>query len=45
MVDYATRWPEALAVPDVGTKTVSDSLLEVFSRLEFSHEILSDKGS
>lgn len=45
VVDYATRWPEAVAIPDINTETVADSLLEIFSRLGFPQEILSDKGS
>lgn len=44
-VDYATRWPEAVALPDITTERIADALLEMFSRVGFPKEILSDRGS
>jgi predicted DNA-binding protein (UPF0278 family) len=45
MVDYATRYPEAVALPSVETERVAEAMLEVFSRVGFPNEILSDNGS
>ena len=45
VVDYATRWPEAVALPDITTERIAESLLDIFSRLGFPQEILSDQGS
>ena len=44
-VDYATRWPEAIPLPDITTERVADALIGIFSRLGFPSEILSDRGS
>ena len=44
-VDYATRWPEAIPLKTITTEEVSEGLLEIFSRLGFPKEMLSDQGS
>ena len=45
LVDYATRWPEAIALKSITTSDVSEALLTIFSRLGFPREIFSDQGS
>ncbi|XP_053381689.1 uncharacterized protein LOC128549191 [Mercenaria mercenaria] len=45
VVDYATRYPEAVALPRIVTENVAEALLDIFSRVGFPSEILSDRGS
>ena len=45
IVDLATRYPEAIALPRIETEYVAEALMEVFSRLGVPNEILSDNGS
>ncbi|XP_053406591.1 uncharacterized protein LOC128559314 [Mercenaria mercenaria] len=45
VVDYATRYPEAVALPRIETENVAEALLDIFSRVGFPSEILSDRGS
>lgn len=35
LVDYATRFPEAVALPITETERVAEALLEIFSRVGF----------
>ena len=45
VVDFATRYPEAVALPKIETESVAEALLEVFSRVGFPKEMLSDRGT
>ena len=45
IIDYATRFPEAVALKNIDTITIAESLVEVFSRVGVPREILSDRGS
>ena len=45
IVDFATKYPEAVALPRIETERVAEALLDVFSRVGFLTEILSDKVS
>ena len=45
LVDYTTRYPEAIALPRIETEHVAEALVEIFSRMGVPQEILSDKGS
>ncbi|KAL8576640.1 hypothetical protein ACOMHN_025115 [Nucella lapillus] len=45
MVDYATRYPEAVALKRVETEVVAEGLVEVFSRVGVPSEVLSDRGT
>lgn len=45
LVDYATRYPEAVAISSIDTKTIADELLNIFCRVGLPDEILSDQGS
>ena len=44
LVDYATRYPEAKSLEKIDTETVARALVEIFSRVGFPGEILSDQG-
>ena len=43
IVDYATRYPEAVALQGIETTRVAEALFAVFCRIGFPSEILSDK--
>jgi len=43
--DYATRYPEAIPIPDIRTETVAQAMIEVFSRVGLPSEIIHDQGS
>ncbi len=45
MVDYATRYPEAVALKSIEAETVAEALVTMFSRVGIPEEILSDQGS
>jgi RNase H-like domain found in reverse transcriptase/Reverse transcriptase (RNA-dependent DNA polymerase)/Integrase zinc binding domain/Integrase core domain len=45
IVDYATRYPEAVALKDISTVTVAEALIDTFTRVGIPKEILSDQGS
>lgn len=42
LVDFATMFPEAVALPSVETERVAEALLEIFSRVGIPNEILTD---
>ncbi len=44
MVDYATRYPEAVALKYIDSERVAEALFEMFSRVGVPNEILSDMG-
>ena len=45
MMDYATRYPEAIALPSIETERVAEALVEMFSRVGIPDEMLTDCGS
>ena len=45
VVDYATRYPEAVPLASIDTETVAEALVSIFSRVGVPSEILSDLGS
>ncbi|XP_062572789.1 uncharacterized protein LOC134234761 [Saccostrea cucullata] len=45
LVDYATRFPQAKALPGIDTERVAEALLEMFSYTGIPEEILTDMGS
>ena len=45
MIDYATRYPEAVALPRIETERVAEALVEMFSRVGIPDEMLTDCGS
>jgi len=45
MVDYATRYPEAVALKNVEAETVAEALVTMFTRVGVPQEVLSDQGT
>ena len=45
MVDYATRYPEAIPLRAATAKAVARELMTLFSRVGIVREILTDQGS
>ncbi|XP_074609412.1 uncharacterized protein LOC141863662 [Acropora palmata] len=45
LVDYATRYPEAVPLKNIDTETVAEALVDIFRRLGIPQEILSDLGT
>ena len=45
IVDYATRYPEAVALFTIDTETVSEALLDIYSRVGVPKEVLTDMGT
>lgn len=45
IMDYATKYPEAIPLKRIDTKTVADALVQVFARLGIPRELLTDQGS
>ena len=44
VVDYATRYPEAVPLKDAKTETVANGIVSIFSRIGLPQEILTDQG-
>lgn len=44
IVDYATRYPEAIPLRSTSSKAVADALIQYFSRVGIPDEIVSDQG-
>ena len=42
LVDYATRYPEAVPLKNIDTETVAESFFDMYSRVEVPEEVLSD---
>ena len=45
LVDYATRYPEAVPLKNIETETVAKALQDMYSRLGISEEVLSNLGT
>ena len=45
LVDYATRYLEAVALPTIDTECVAEAFLDMFSRIGVPWEMLSDLGT
>ena len=45
MIDYATRYPEAVALPGIETERVAEAFVKMFSRVGIPDEMLTDCGS
>ena len=45
LVDYATRYPEAVPLKNIETETVAEALLDMYSRLGIPEEVLSNLGT
>lgn len=44
-MDYATRYPEAVALPSIEAERVAEELVEIYSRIGVPAEMLTDMGS
>jgi hypothetical protein len=44
IVDYATRYPEALPLRRTNLKAIADALIQYFCRVGFPEELVSDQG-
>lgn len=44
LVDYATRYPEAVPLQSIDTETAAVALVSIFSRVWVPSEILTDMG-
>ena len=44
VVDYATRYPEAVALRRIDTQTVAEALVDIYSRVGVPREVLTDQG-
>jgi len=45
MLDYATRYAEAVALKDIQAETVAEALVNMFTTVSVPKEILNDQGS
>jgi hypothetical protein len=45
IIDYATRYPEAIPLKSTNSRVVADALLEFFARVGIPEELVSDQGS
>ena len=45
LVDFATRYPEAVPLKNIDTETVAQAFVDIFNRLGVPEEILSDLGT
>ena len=45
VIDYATRYPEAVALKAIDTVTVAEALVEIYTRLGFPEQVQSDRGT
>ena len=45
LVDYSTRYPEAVPLPSIETTRVTEALVNVFTRMGVPREILTDQGA
>jgi hypothetical protein len=45
LVDYATRYPEAVPMKTIEAEAVAEALLGIYSRLGIPKEVLTDQGS
>ena len=45
LVDYATKYAEAVPLKNIKTETMAEALLDIYSRVGVSEEVLSDLGT
>ena len=45
LVDYATRYPDAVLLAFIETETVAQALVGIFSRVGIPNEVLTDMGT
>ena len=45
LVDYATRYPEAIPLKHTDAETIADEIIKVFARVGIPEELLTDQGT
>ena len=45
IIDYATRYPEAIPLPGIEAEQVAEALVNVFTRVGIPREMLTDQGT
>jgi len=45
LVNYATRYPEAIALSGISTKEVAEALCSIYSRVGVPKQVVHDQGS
>ena len=45
LVDYATRYPEAVLLKKITTEAEAEALLDIYSRVGIPEEVLTDQGT
>ncbi|GFR64154.1 Gypsy retrotransposon integrase-like protein 1 [Elysia marginata] len=45
LIDYATRYAEAVPLRKIDTETVAEALVDIYSRLGVPEEVLNDQGT
>ena len=45
IMDYATRWPEAIPLKNMCSQTVADELCVLFTRYGVPEQVLTDCGA
>ena len=45
LVDYATRYPEAVTLKKITTEVVAEAVLDTYSRVGIPEEVLTDQGT
>lgn len=45
LVDYSSRYPEAIPLPSIETERVAEALMDIFSRGGVPREMLTDMGT
>ncbi|XP_030839572.1 uncharacterized protein LOC115923285 [Strongylocentrotus purpuratus] len=45
LMDYATRYPEAVPLKNIDTVSVAEALFSIFTRVGFPREMLTDRGT
>ncbi|GFS16807.1 superoxide dismutase [Cu-Zn] [Elysia marginata] len=45
LIDYATRYAEAVSLRKIDTETVAEALVDIYSRLGVPEDVLSDQGT
>jgi len=45
LVDFSTRWPEAVPLRNIDAVTVAEAMVEIFCRIGIPRQVLSDRGT
>ena len=45
LIDYSTRYPEAVPLKKITTEAVTETLLDIYSRVGIPEEVLTDQGT